>query len=105
MIDSNGLVNLRKVRCGARKTVIGDLHAPVIAIQGVESFRNQLELKARSHVETTGESQIGRGIVRAKKRVSSVARRAIIRGVAILIPIAEDTSISRPAATNRHHAG
>ncbi len=60
---------------------------------------------ASFHIETPCESQIGRSIVRTKKRISPVAGQAIIRGIAILIRVAEDTSIYRPATANRQNSG
>src|SRR5882762_2791519 len=39
VLDYNRLINLREVGRGARKAV-GSLHAPAIAVRGIERFRN-----------------------------------------------------------------
>ena len=57
VLDYNRLINLREVGRGARKAV-GSLHAPAIAVRGIERFRNPTLSIRRpaSSEEKSGES-------------------------------------------------
>src|SRR6266576_1837245 len=56
VIDSNSLVYLRKVRCRIRETVIGDLHASIIAIQALKASATNSSLRRGLRVENPPRS-------------------------------------------------
>jgi hypothetical protein len=88
VIDSKFVADLYEVRGVRFQAILSDEYAPVVAIQQIEGFYDQVQLDALGNKQAAGQAHVGGGVIGAGKRIAAGSGKPVVGAVAVLIGIA-----------------